>query len=67
MHPLLPNHISFTEKLLRKIFKSYFKTKDEHKAFIQKFPCPKCRPNLSCTYYFDIEFKCEKCGRIYYE
>ena len=39
--------------------------KEEHKLFIKRFPCPDCRPDLECTFYWDIPQSCSTCGRKY--
>ena len=39
---------------------------DENLAFIEKFPCPDCRPCLGCTFYYDIPCTCVTCKRQYH-
>lgn len=51
--------------VLRKVFKSHYKAKDDHAAFIERFPCRHCRPD-GCTFYWDIPCKCSECGREYH-
>ena len=49
------SNMTLKEKILRYFFKSYYKKLDEHLAFIEKFPCPDCRPDLECTFYWENE------------
>ncbi len=55
--------------ILRLLFASYFAEKDrkkkEYEEFIEKFPCPHCRPD-GCTFYWDIPCHCNECGRNYH-
>lgn len=51
--------------ILRILFKGYYLREAQHKAFLEKFPCPDCRPDLSCTYYYGYECVCPTCKRHY--
>lgn len=57
------------EQLLRFIFRSYYQEKDRkitaHRLFLERFPCPHCRPD-GCTFYCDIPCHCNECGRNYH-
>lgn len=41
------------------------RVKEKQREFLEKFPCPHCRPD-GCTFYWDIPCTCEVCGRKYY-
>lgn len=60
------SNMTLIEKILRYFFKDYYRKMDEHAAFIKKFPCPDCRPDLECTFYYDIPCTCATCGREYH-
>lgn len=53
------------EQFLRFIFRDYYHRKDKHRAFLEQFPCPHCRPDLSYTFYDGIDTSCHVCGRKY--
>lgn len=53
------------EQFLRFLFPGYYRAKDKQREFIEKFPCPHCRPD-GCTFYYDIPCYCNECGRSYH-
>ncbi len=56
------------EQFLRFLFPRHYKIKDiyaqKERDFLEKFPCPHCRPD-GCTFYYDIPCHCNECGRNY--